>query len=154
LIVDILDWRTGLITRSPVRRPLSVPERLGGFGLGVAGAAMVWPMLWPTVTTSTGLSAPCLLRWLTGVPCPACGMTAASVALVHGDVAAAAAANPSVFGLAVLAVAVVPLLALRAAGLLPAPVPWSASARRITGWVMVLLAFASWVYQLFRLGIG
>ena len=37
---------------------------------------------------------PCAFRTLTGVDCPFCGMTRATVALAHGDVAAALAAHP------------------------------------------------------------
>jgi hypothetical protein len=139
-----------VINEGGVRRDLSVPERIGLFGLGVAGAAAVWP----GVTGATGLSLPCPLRWLTGVPCPGCGLTTAAVALVRGDVAGAAAANPAIFGLAALSIAVVPLLALRAVGALPPPTWWSARARRRVGWMVALLALASWVFQLNRLGVG
>lgn len=133
-----------------MRRQFSVPERLGLFGIGVASAATVWP----AVTTTTGLGLPCPLRWLTGVPCPACGLTTAAIALVHGELPAALTANPAIFGLAALAVAVGPLLALRQAGVIVPPVGWSVRARRRTGWVVALLAVASWVYQLHRLGVG
>ncbi|MEV4626376.1 DUF2752 domain-containing protein [Micromonospora sp. NPDC049523] len=133
-----------------MRRELSVPERLGLFGLSVAPVAAVWPWL----TDSTGLGTPCPLRWLTGVPCPGCGLTTAAVALVHGDVGGAFRANPVIFGLAALAVAVGPVLGLRAVGVLSAPVAWSARARRRMGRGVVLLALASWVFQLIRLGVG
>jgi hypothetical protein len=126
-----------------MRRRLSVPEKLGLFGLGLAPAAFVWPL----ATGLTGLGLPCPLRWLTGVPCPACGLTTASVALVRGDLAGAAAANPAVFLLAALAVAVGPLLVLR-------PIPHPVRARARTGWGIGLLAMASWAVQLHRLGIG
>jgi hypothetical protein len=132
-----------------MRRELSVPERLGLFGLSVAPVAMVWPWL----TGTTGLAAPCPLRWLTGVPCPGCGLTTAAVALVHGDIVAAFRANPVIFGLAALAVAVGPVLGLRAVGVLPAPVAWSARARRRMGRGVALLALASWVFQMIRLGV-
>ena len=128
-------------------RYVSVPERLGLLGLAAGAAALTWPAF----TSATGLGAPCPLYAVTGVPCPFCGLTTASVALVHGDVAGAAAANPGVLALAVLAVSAVPLLALRAAGTLAAPRPLRAGARQRWGWSVALLAAASWVFQLNRL---
>jgi hypothetical protein len=133
-----------------VARPYSVPERLGGFGLLVAAAAAVWPAF----TTSTGLGAPCILRLVTGVPCPGCGLTTAAVALVHGDPGGALAANPAIYGLAALTVAVGPLVGLRALGVLGPPRAWPAERRRQLGRVIVLLAVASWIFQLHRLGVG
>jgi hypothetical protein len=131
-------------------RAFSVPERIGGFGVLVATAAVVWP----TFTSRTGLGLPCPLRTLTGVPCPACGLTTAAVALVRGEVAAAFGANPLIFVLAALAVAVGPLVVLRAAGVLKLPRPWSPERRRRLGWLTGLLAVASWLFQLHRLGVS
>jgi len=70
--------------------------RLLGVGLLAAGAVLpLSPVGGP----------PCLLRALTGVPCPLCGMTTGVVASVHGHVATAFAANPAA-PLLVLAVVV------------------------------------------------
>ena len=111
-------------------------------------------MAWPRFTASTGAGLPCPLRTLTGVPCPACGLTTAAVALVRGEFTAAGAANPLIFGLALLAIAVVPLVGLRATGVLTGPRPWSPAGRQRTGWLAGLLAVASWLFQLHRLGLG
>jgi hypothetical protein len=129
---------------------LSVPERLGGFGIGVAAVAAVWP----AVGTATGHGVPCPLRSLTGVPCPGCGLTTAAVDLVHGHPGASLAANPAILGLAVLTVVMIPLFVLRQAGVLSPPRPWSARVRRRVELVMLVAAAASWVFQLHRLGIG
>jgi hypothetical protein len=133
-----------------VLRTFSVPERLGGFGLLVAGAAAVWPAL----TTGTGVGLPCPLRALVGVPCPFCGLTTAAIALVRGEAVAAFEASPLIFGLAVLAVAVGPLVVLRAFGVLSDPRPWPAHRRRTWGRIAVLVAAASWLFQLHRLGVS
>lgn len=111
-------------------------------------------MVWPAFTTHTGLGLPCPLRTLTGIPCPGCGLTTADIALVRGEFGAAFAANPVIYGLAALAVAAVPLVLLRAAGVLEPPQPWSPRRRRIVGRLAGLLAVASWLFQLHRLGVG
>jgi hypothetical protein len=129
-------------------RYVSVPERLGIFAVAVGAAAIVYPR----ISHATGLGLPCPLRTLTGIPCPACGMTTASTDLVAGDPAAALAANPFVLGLAALAVVASPLLAVRAAGLADPPVAWSTTSRRRVSWAVGLLALASWSYQLHRFG--
>jgi hypothetical protein len=131
-------------------RTFSVPERVGGFGLLVGVGAAVWPAL----TDHTGAALPCPLRTLTGVPCPACGLTTAAVALVHGEAGSAFGANPLIFGLAALAVAAGLLVTLRAAGVLKPPEPWPPARRRWAGWLLGLLAVASWLFQLHRLGFG
>jgi hypothetical protein len=134
--------------RLAMRRPHSVPEQLGLAGLGATAASLVYPV----ASHATGIGLPCPLRTLTGVPCPLCGMTTAATSLAAGDPRAALAANPFVLLLAAGTLAMTALLAARAAGLAPAPVPWGPAARRRAWWAVTLLAAASWAFQLHRFG--
>jgi hypothetical protein len=127
-------------------RYYSVPERLGITGLGVAAAAFAYP----SIVRATGFGLPCPLRTLTGIPCPLCGMTTAATSLAAGQPHAALAANPFVFGLAVLVLAGAALAAARAIGVTRPPRPWPASQRRAVGWAVAGSAAASWLYQLHR----
>jgi hypothetical protein len=104
------------------------------------------------MTYTHGHGLPCPLRALTGVPCPFCGMTTATVALVHGQWQAAAAASPLAYLVAVLVLGTAPVLVARALGLAGPPRPWSVAARRRTGWIVAVVVALSWLYQLHRFG--
>ena len=70
-----------------LRRMYSVPEHITMFGLGAGTIGSVYPMI---MAHTGGQGIPCPLRTLTGVPCPFCGLTTATVALTHGQWSAAA----------------------------------------------------------------
>ena len=129
-------------------RPGSVPEQLGLAGLGAAGAAATYQ----AALGGEGLWLPCPLRTLTGIPCPLCGMTTAATGLASGDLGAALAANPFVLVLAGFTVVMAVVMAARAVGRFAPPAQWPASRRRQTYWLAVLLAAASWAFQLHRFG--
>ena len=92
-----------------VRRAYSVPEHVTLFCTGAAAVGSVYPLI---MAHTGGRGVPCPLRTLTGVPCPFCGLTTATVALAHGNVAGAAAASPLACLAAVLAIVInrLPLL--------------------------------------------
>ena len=67
---------------------------------------------------------PCMLNLVTGLPCPACGMTTSVALLTHGDVAAAWNTNWAGTLIGLLGAATTLWLVLRAAGLPTGP--WTA----------------------------
>jgi hypothetical protein len=140
-------WPAG--ARALAWRPSSTAERLGLTGLAAAGASFVYPAL----SRATGLQAPCLLRLLTGIPCPFCGMTTAATSLAAGDPAAALVANPFVLVLVAFTAFMAGLIAARALGLAQPPRPWTPTQRRAAWWLGLLLAAASWAFQLHRFGL-
>ena len=132
-----------------LRRGYSVPEHVSLFAVGTASLGAVYP----AVVAHTGWPGlPCPLRTLTGVPCPFCGMTTATVALSHGEWASAAAANPLVYLVAILVAGTVPVLLARTVGLAGGPRPWPAAKRRRVRWAMAVVVALSWLFQLHRFG--
>lgn len=133
---------TGVITDS------SVPERLGLLAAGSLAAAAVWP----SFAEVSGATLPCPLRSVTGIPCPLCGMTTASVALVRGRWAEAVAANPLVLLLAAMAAVMAVVVVLRCLRVVPRPAPTDTTIKVGTR-VGAAVALASWVYQLHRFDV-
>ena len=132
-----------------VRRVYSVPEHITMFGAAAGMAGAVYPMI---MAHTGGQGIPCPLRTLTGVPCPFCGMTTATVALTHGEWGAAARTSPLAYLVAALVVGTAPVLVARTTGRVGAPRPWSAAARKRTGRIVAVIVAASWVFQLHRFG--
>jgi hypothetical protein len=132
-----------------IRRVYSVPEHItmAGCCAGAIGA------VYPVIAAHTGVPGlECPLRTLTGVPCPFCGLTTATVALTHGQWATAASTSPLAYLVAALVVGTTPVLAARAAGLTKPPRPWSAEARRRARYVVLVVVAMSWAFQLHRFG--
>jgi hypothetical protein len=133
-----------------IRRVYSVPEHITmvGLGAGLVGAA------YPMIMAHTGdRGLPCPLRTLTGVPCPFCGLTTATVALAHGRWEAAAATSPLAYLVAGLVVGTIPVLALRVAGAAMPPRPWSELARKRARYAVLAVVVMSWLFQLHRYGL-
>ena len=132
-----------------VRRMYSVPEHITMFGAAAGMAGAVYPMI---MAHTGGQGLPCPLRALTGVPCPFCGLTTATVALTHGEWGVAARTSPLAYLVAALAVGTAPLLVARTTGRVGPPRRWSAAARKRTGRIVAVIVAASWVFQLHRFG--
>ena len=137
------------VSRPLLRRAYSVPERITLFSAGAAAIGRVYPTL---MVYTHGHGIPCPLRTLTGVPCPFCGLTTATVDMAHGQWAQAAGTSPLALLVAMLAVGTAPLIVARAVGLAAPPCPASERARRqITIGAAVVVAL-SWLFQLHRYG--
>jgi Protein of unknown function (DUF2752) len=128
--------------RMVTSRPFAVASRFGVLIAVVVGLAVLRIPRPPTL---------CLLRDVTGIPCPMCGFTTAAVHLGHADLVGAVGASP-------LAVATCVAFVL---------IPITRRSRSATLWrelpnrwrqlipifaSLALLAFAE-IWQLFRFGI-
>lgn len=127
-----------------------MPEHITMFGACAAPVGAVYPLL----LAHDGYHGlpPCPMLALTGVPCPFCGMTTATVAMTHGHWATAVAASPLAYLVAALAIGTAPVLVARAAGQVSGPQPWSAATRHRISRVVACLVALSWLFQLHRYG--
>jgi Protein of unknown function (DUF2752) len=131
------------VIRSPVlHAPQGVDRPALGLSLCCVGAAALGGISGADVAHP---GAPgCLLRAVTGIPCPFCGLTHSMMALGQGNLGAAVAQNP--LGLLVLPLAMVILVlgarVLVRGGRIRWPVP--------ALWVGLGVVLAGWAVQIAR----
>jgi hypothetical protein len=107
-------------------------------GLRIASAGLLAAAV---VKAQLGLPGiPCLLRSVTGIPCPLCGSTRSVEAVAEIDVARALFLNPA--GVLAVALAVVILLA------------WRVKQVVLPVWLVFAPFAALWAYQLFKYATG
>ena len=131
----------------PERDPL--PRHLAFVYLGLAALVGTVMAVWGQQVER---SAFCYLRRNIGLPCPTCGGTHSTLALVRGDLASAWVANPLVAAAALL-------LALWATYALVATLhpPWrrqvqfTQGERKLLRISAVLAFLGGWIYQILRL---
>jgi hypothetical protein len=91
----------------------------------------------------------CLLKRLTGLPCPTCGLTRGILALLHGRLTDAIAFNPLAF--VILGVAAIGLLGRLALGV-GLRLDLSRGERKVAGILAVALLLSNWVYLIVCVG--
>lgn len=109
------------------------------------------------VLAFTALQIPliCPLRSITGIPCPLCGMTTGTVAMLRGDLSSSVSANPFAPGF-VLAAAAAFVDGLRRWAGRPSILGLVArvrAVRRLALPLLVAAALISWIFQLYRFDV-
>lgn len=101
--------------------------------------------MWVVRSNPGGFLRTCLLRTLTGIPCPACGTTRTMSDLFAGRIGAALGSNPLAAALAIFAC----LSAIASLAILP----WAdrvhlprIPSRRVLVWIAVALVLVNWMY--------
>ena len=134
---------TSVISRPVLHAPQGVDRPALGLSLCCVGAAALGGISGADVAHP---GAPgCLLRAVTGIPCPFCGLTHSMMALGQGNLGAAVAQNP--LGLLLLPLAMV-ILVLGARVLVrggrirwPVPALWVGLGVVLAGWAVQIARF-------------
>jgi len=113
----------------------------------------VWLSLGATaIFLSAYLNRPvqlCLIKRLTGYPCPTCGFTRGALSLLHGHIVRAWLYNPLLFLVLGLFVAVTAIRVFFARGI---KVSLTKNERLFAWLLVILLFFANWAYVIFYVG--
>ena len=121
--------------------------------LAAAFAVSLWPVdlrgLPPTFGVRDESRSICLLRWVTGMPCPTCGVTRAFRAVGQGAMAEALAFHP--LGPVLYVVFVVVMV--RSAGVAVRGRTWLDRTARVLVWSIPVLAMATLVTYAVRMGL-
>lgn len=87
----------------------------------------------------------CLFRKFTGLNCPGCGMTRATHAAMHGDLARAFRFNP--LGMILLPIAMVGVGQEIAGWVRGRPLPWRLHVGAKGGWAILSIILAFWILR-------
>jgi hypothetical protein len=91
----------------------------------------------------------CLIKRLTGYPCPTCGFTRGGLSLLHGHIIRAWLYNPLLFSVLSLFVAVTGIRVFFARGIKIS----LTKNERIFFWIlMIVLFFTNWAYVIYYVG--
>jgi hypothetical protein len=119
------------------------PARAIWVALGVLGLAWLAVVLRDRGPAGLPYYPGCMFRKWTGLNCPGCGMTRASYAVLHGDLATAFAMNP--LGMVVLPLALVGIALELAGWVRGRPPSYRLSLGTRGTWALVVLVFVYWI---------
>jgi hypothetical protein len=91
----------------------------------------------------------CLIKRLTGYPCPTCGSTRGVLSLLHGHIVRAWLCNPLLFSVLGLFAAVTAVRVCFARGI---KVSLTKNERMLAWILIIVLFFANWAYVIFYVG--
>lgn len=121
---------------------MSSGRQFGLFWGAVAAALVALSSLAPHVAEA---APACLLKTLTGLPCPTCGATRAALALARFDPAAAFAVSPLAAAVWILLIAGGLAAGLASLARIEIPGPPSDLSRPVR-WALVAVVVANWIY--------
>jgi hypothetical protein len=136
----------GISAPPPLPRSISQPPTWAVVYAAVLPVAASFVVLWLMAALPTPR---CTFHTLTGLPCPTCGMTRATQALLRGDFVAALAWNPLCLPAFLVTIVFWGWCVLLAVRVLPAPSPAHTALFPFALRVALGFLLLNWVYLLF-----